>query len=241
MTFDALAFGIMPVAAEGAEPDQLLALDAASRALEDAALQAVPRERTAVIVGRGGYLTAGMARLDQRVRVAEQLAASLRALVPGIDEAQIAAVKASFRARVGPFGGDTAIDLVPNLVASRIANRLDLRRAGAYTVDAACASALVAVDQAARDLAEGRADLVLAGGVHLCHDPTFWSVFCQLGALSRSEAIRPFDRRADGLLIGEGVGMVVLRRLADAERDGDRIYAVIRGAGVSKRRGAPPA
>ena len=67
---------------------------------------------------------------------------------------------------------------------------------------------------------------MLAGGVHLCHDVTFWSVFCQLGALSRSEQIRPFDRRADGLLIGEGIGMVVLKRLADAERDGDRIYAV---------------
>ena len=185
-----------------------------------------------MIVGRGGYLTAGMARLDQRVRVAEQLAASLRALVPGLDEAQIARAKDEFTAALPPFGGDTAIGLVPNLAASRIANRLDLG-GGAYTVDAACASALVAVDQAARDLAEGRADLVIAGGVHLCHDPTFWSVFCQLGALSRSEAIRPFDRRADGLLIGEGVGMVVLRRLADAERDGDRIYAVIRGAGVS--------
>src|SRR6185503_11519860 len=86
---------------------------------------------------------------------------------------------------------------------------------------------------ACRDLAAGQSDLAIAGGVHLCHDPTFYSVFCQLGALSRSEAIRPFDRRADGLLVGEGVGMIVLRRLADAERDGDRVYAVIRGTGVS--------
>src|SRR5580698_3934398 len=98
VTFDAAAFGIMPVAAQGAEPDQLLALDAAARALADAALASVPHERTAVIVGRGGYLTPGMARLDQRVRVAEQLAQSLRTLVPGLDEAQIAAVKADFQA-----------------------------------------------------------------------------------------------------------------------------------------------
>jgi 3-oxoacyl-(acyl-carrier-protein) synthase len=230
--FDAVAFGIMPVAAQGAEPDQLLALEAAARALEDAALAAVPRERTAVIVGRGGYLTAGMARLDQRVRVAEQIARSLRTLVPGLDEAQIAAVKSEFQARVGPFGGDTAIGLVPNLAASRIANRLDLG-GPAYTVDAACASSLLAVDHAVRELSSGRSDLAIAGGVHLCHDPTFWSVFCQLGALSRSERIRPFDRRADGLLIGEGAGMVVLKRLADAERDGDRVYAVVRGSGVS--------
>ena len=88
-------------------------------------------------------------------------------------------------------------------------------------------------DASMRDLLGGKSDLVLCGGVHLCHDPSFWSVFCQLGALSRGQQIRPFDRHADGLLIGEGVGIVVLKRLADAERDGDRVYAVIRGIGSS--------
>ncbi len=232
--FDAASFGIMPVAAEGAEPDQLLALEVAARALADAgyADRSFPRDRASVILGRGGYLTAGVARLDQRVRGAEVLARSLRALVPGITEAQIAAVKAELQNDLGPYGKDTAIGLVPNLAASRIANRLDLR-GGAYTIDAACASSLVAIDHACRDLASGVTDLAIAGGVHLCHDPTFYSVFCQLGALSRTESIRPFDQRADGLLVGEGVGMVVLKRLAEAERDGDRIYAVIRGSAVS--------
>jgi acyl transferase domain-containing protein len=232
--FDALAFGIMPVAAEGAEPDQLLALDAAARALADAGHEGRRdlRERTGVILGRGGYLTAGIARLEQRVRAAEQLAQNLRALVPGVDLAALAAVKAEFQAQLAPFAADTAIGLVPNLAASRIANRLDLRGA-AYTVDAACASSLLAVDQACRELTSGRADRMIAGGVHVCHDPTFWSVFCQLGALSRSGRLRPFSRSADGLVVGEGVGMVVLRRLEDAEHDGDRIYAVLRGAGVS--------
>ena len=75
--------------------------------------------------------------------------------------------------------------------------------------------------------------MVLAGGVHHCHDITLWSVFNQLGALSPTERIRPFHREADGVLIGEGTGVVVLKRLADAERDGDRIYAVIRGVGSS--------
>ncbi len=232
--FDALSFGIMPVAAQGAEPDQLLALDAAARALADAgyADRSFPRERASVILGRGGYLTPGVARLDQRVRAAEQLVQSLRSLLPDLGEAQLAAVRAEVQAKLGPFGADTAIGLVPNLAASRIANRLDLG-GSAYTIDAACASSLVAVEQACRDLRDRRSDLVLCGGVHLCHDPSFWSVFCQLGALSRGQQIRPFDRRADGLLIGEGVGIVVLKRLADAERDGDRIYAVIRGTGTS--------
>ena len=234
LSFDAASFGIMPVAAEGAEPDQLLALEVAARALADAGYQDRPfaREKTSIVLGRGGYLTAGVARLDQRVRGAELVARSLRALVPGITEAQIAAVKAEIQNDLGPYGPDTAIGLVPNLAASRIANRLDLR-GRAYTVDAACASSLLAVEHACRDLAAGVADLALAGGVHVCHDPTFYSVFCQLGALSRTESIRPFDARADGLLIGEGVGMIAMKRLADAERDGDRIYAVIRGVGVS--------
>jgi 3-oxoacyl-(acyl-carrier-protein) synthase len=232
--FDAASFGIMPVAAQGAEPDQLLALQVAARALADAGYADRPfaRERASVILGRGGYLTPGVARLDQRVRAAEQLVHSLRALLPDLDEDKLASIKAEMQAALGPFGADTAIGLVPNLAASRIANRLDLG-GSAYTVDAACASSLVAVEQACRDLADGKSDLVLAGGVHLCHDPSFWSVFCQLGALSRAQRIRPFDRRADGLLIGEGVGLVVLKRLADAERDGDRIYAVIRGTGTS--------
>jgi acyl transferase domain-containing protein/phosphopantetheinyl transferase len=232
--FDALSFGVMPVEAGSAEPDQLLTLQAASKALADAgyADKTFARDRTGVIVGRGGYLTPGLVRLDQRIRTAQQLVESLKALVPEMPEAQLEAVRTEFQAQLGGFGPDTAIGLVPNLAASRVANRLDLG-GPAYTVDAACASALVAVDQATAELKSGRCDLVVVGGVHLCQDVTFWSVFCQLGALSRSQTIRPFDRRADGLVIGEGVGMVVLKRLADAERDADRIYAVIRGTGVA--------
>jgi acyl transferase domain-containing protein len=233
-SFDPAAFGVMPVTMGSAEPDQLLALAVAARALADAGGEAKleRRERTAVIVGRGSYLTPGLARLDQRVRTSEQLVACVRSLVPSVTEEQLVAVKEAFVETLGPDHSEAAIDLVPNLAASRIANRLDLG-GPAYTVDAACASALIAVDHGVRELVEGRCDLVLAGAVHLCHDVTIWSVFTQLGALSRSGEIRPFDRRADGLLIGEGAGMVVLERLADAERSGSRIYAVIRGTGLS--------
>lgn len=233
-TFDPIEYGIMPSAAEGAEPDQLLALRVASEALADAGhgVDGESHERTGVILGRGSYLGAGMVRAEQQVRGAQQLVECLRSLVPELGEERIAAVKQEFQSRFGPYGPDTAIGLVPNLAASRIANRLDLG-GPAYTIDAACASSLVAVAQACRDLRDDVADMVIAGGVHLTDDLTFWSVFCQLGALSRSEQIRPFDRHADGLLIGEGIGLVVLRRLADAQRDGDRIYAVIRGCGIS--------
>ncbi len=240
--FDAARFGVMPVQAQGGEPDQLLALQVASDALADAGLEgrAFARERTAVIVGRGGYAGPGRTRLEDAVRGAEQLVRALRALVPGVAEAELERVRAEHVVSLAPAGPDAAIGLVPNLAASRIANRLDLH-GPAYTVDAACASSLLAVDQAMLELGAGRADLVLAGGVHLCQDEAFWSVFTRLGALSPSGRIRPFDRRADGLLAGEGVGFVVLKREADARRDGDRIWAVIRGAGVSSDgRGSSP-
>src|SRR5258705_2298790 len=173
-----------------------------------------------------------MARLANRVRTTQQLVTTLGELLPDLDAATVEKIRAAFRSRTGGANSEAAIGLVPNLAASRIANRLDLR-GPAYVVDAACASSLLAVDQACRELADRRCDLVIAGGVHVCHDATFWTVFTQLGALSKSSAIRPFDRRADGILIGEGAGLVVVKRLADAERDGDRIYAVIRGTGLS--------
>ncbi len=230
-TFDPIAFGIMPVAAATAEPDQLLALHVAAAAIADAGGE-IERDRAAVILGRGGYLNPGMARLANRVRTAHQLVATLEELLPDLDAATVAKIRAAFVAKSGELGAESAIGLVPNLAASRIANRLDLR-GPAYTIDAACASSLLAVDQGCRELADHRCDVVLAGGVHVCHDVTFWSVFTQLGALSKTSHIRPFDRRADGIVIGEGCGIVVLKRLADAERAGDRIYATILGTGVS--------
>lgn len=232
--FDAAAHGLMPIAAKGAEPDQLMALQVAVAALADAgyADRTFPRETTGIILGRGNYPGPAIVRLGNMMRGAEQLIATLATLLPDLPPEKLLALKKGYQARCGAYGPDTAIGLVPNLVASRIANRLDLG-GSAYTVDAACASTLVAVDQACRELRDGAADMVLAGGVHLCHDVAFWSVFSQLGALSRSDQIRPFHQHADGLLIGEGVGILVLRRLADAEKSNDRIYAVIRGTGVA--------
>ncbi|MBL1114058.1 polyketide synthase dehydratase domain-containing protein [Streptomyces sp. 110] len=231
---EAARFGIMPNSVSGTEPDQLIALGVAAAAIADAGGEdRLPdRQRVGVVLGRGGYLTPGLVRLDQRVRTAHQLVRTLGELLPDLGPGQLDRVRAAFTERLGPDRPESAIGLVPNLAASRIANRLDLR-GPAYTVDAACASSLVAVDQAVGELVSGRCDVMLAGGVHHCHDITLWSVFSQLRALSPSQRIRPFHRAADGLLIGEGTGVVVLKRLADALRDGDRVYAVIRGTGVA--------
>ncbi|GLZ40427.1 beta-ketoacyl synthase N-terminal-like domain-containing protein [Actinokineospora sp. NBRC 105648] len=235
-TVDTIGMGVMPAALPHTEPDQLIALHVAQAALADAGGPPADPERVGVILGRGGYITAGLARIDLRVRVAHQLLVSLRELFPEVDDAALDRVRERFAAELGPPSRGAEIGLVPNLAASRVANRLGFG-GPAYTVDAACASSLIAVQQAVGELVDGRCDVVLAGGVHHGHDVTLWSVFDRLGALSRGGRIRPFDRDADGLVIGEGTGVVVLKRLADAHRAGDRVYAVIRGTGVASDSG----
>ncbi|UBI40849.1 MULTISPECIES: type I polyketide synthase [Streptomyces] len=231
--FDPAAFGIMPGSVPATEPDQLIALRTAAAAIADAGgLAAVDPARVGVVLGRGGYLTPGLARLDQRVRTAGQLVRTMRELLPELGAERLARVRTAFEEALGPDSPEAVIGLVPNFAASRVANRLDLR-GPAYTVDAACASSLLAVAQAVGELTAGRCDVMLAGGVHHCHDVTLWSVFARLGALSPSQRIRPFHRDADGVLMGEGTAVLVLKRLADAVRAGDRVYAVVRGTGVA--------
>lgn len=228
--FDPLSYGIMPKAAEGADPDQLLTLRVGHEALADAGLLDKPfnRDKTGVIIGRGNYLSTGTLRLNQHVRMVQQTMTLLDDLLPDLSGQEKTEVEQALRAKLDYYGPDTAIGLIPNLVASRLANRLDLH-GPAYTVDGACASALLAVEQAAKELRSGSSDVMIAGGVHLTHDLTFWATFCQLGALSREQKIRPFDQDSDGILVGEGIGMFVLKRLDDAIADNDRIYAQLEG------------
>ena len=232
--FDPVQFGILPLAVEGTEPEQLLALSQAYKALEDAGLLAAKEgfDKTGIIIGKGNYTGPGATRAIEIVRTGEQIVKVLKDLLPDLKGEDLEKVKREFQQKKGRFTADTAMGLIPNLVASLIANRLNLGGT-AYTLDAACASSLIAIDHAVRELDYRRADVMIAGGVHACQNAPFWSIFNQLGALSKNEQIRPFDQRADGLLIGEGCGFVVLKRLDDAIRDGHRIYAVIKGVGVS--------
>lgn len=238
-TVDPAALGVMPAALPLTEPDQLIALHVAGAALADAGLEPGMCDpgRIGVILGRGGYLTPALSRFDQRVRGAHQLAHTLTELLPGLDPDTAARIRDAFTDRLGPVSPGAEIGLVPNLAAARIAHRHGFG-GPAYTVDGACASSLLAVDQAVAELARDRCDVVLAGGVHHAHDTTLWSVFAGLGAVSPTGRSRPFTGAADGLVIGEGSGIVVLKRLADARRDGDRVYAVVRGTGVSGDAGA---
>lgn len=125
---------------------------------------------------------------------------------------------------------DSFPGMLANVIAGRVANRLDLGGAN-YTVDAACASSLTAVDVACKELVAGTSDLVLAGGADLHNGINDYLLFSSVHALSPSGRSATFDRSADGIALGEGVACVVLKRLDDAVRDGDRVYAVIDGVG----------
>jgi acyl transferase domain-containing protein/phosphopantetheinyl transferase (holo-ACP synthase) len=232
--FDPHAFGIMPVAVDGGEPEQFLVLDAARSALADAGLpEGVPDgRRVEVVVGRGNYFNRGNLTRLQHGRVAAQTIQVLRALHPEWTESDLDAIRADLKASLPPFGPDTVPGQLTNATAGRIANRLNFRGAS-FVVDAASASALVALDLGARALIERRADLAVVGAVYLQCDVDFPMVFGQLGSLSRGDRARPFSADADGMLPGEGVGVVVLKRLADAERDGHRVYAVVKGVGLA--------
>ncbi|MBI1825124.1 MAG: polyketide synthase dehydratase domain-containing protein [Planctomycetes bacterium] len=233
-TFNPLKFGTMPKAVEGAEPDQFLVLRAAYEALDDAGYlhREFSTETSAFILGRGNYLGAGLSGLVQRGMITEQTLKIIQSLRPDFSEADFAAIRAELQGRLPGFGANNAPGLIPNITTGRVANRMNLM-GPTYTVDAACASSLIATENAVRGLLTGAYDFALAGGVHIFTDVSFLHVFCAMGALSHSGVIRPFDQNCDGTISGEGVGLLVLKRLADAERDGDRIYAVIKGVGSS--------
>lgn len=232
--FDPSSFGILPLAVEGTEPDHLITLSLVHKALSDAGIfdQNFSLEKTGIIIGKGNYTGPGATRAIEIVRTGEQIVSLLKDLMPHLSGQEIDEVKKEYQQRKGRFGPDTAMGLIPNLVASLVANRLNLGGV-AYTLDAACASSLIALDHAVQELNSGRCDMVIAGGVHVGQNAAFWSIFSQLGALSKKGRITPFDENADGLIIGEGCGFVVLKRLEDAIRDQHKIYSVIKGVGLS--------
>ncbi|NGY66034.1 SDR family NAD(P)-dependent oxidoreductase [Lentzea sp. NEAU-D13] len=212
--FDPLAYGIPPASLTSIEPAQLLALEVSAQALKDAgyATRVFDRERTSVIFG---------AEAGADLANAYTVRTALPALgVRGLDDHLPALTEDSFPGVLG------------NVIAGRVANRLDLGGAN-YTVDAACASSLAALDVACKELVGGTSDMVLCGAVDLHNSAHDYQMFASVKALSAKGRCATFDSAADGIALGEGVAAVVLKRLADAERDGDRVYAVIKGIGAS--------
>jgi acyl transferase domain-containing protein/NAD(P)H-dependent flavin oxidoreductase YrpB (nitropropane dioxygenase family) len=222
VAFDPIALGMPPKSLSSIEPFQLLALLTAQAALRDAGYAQRPfdRERTSVILGAGG----GGADLS--------VGYTVRSALPGLLGEALPEITGQLYERLPEWTEDSFAGLLMNVAAGRIANRLDFGGTN-YTVDAACASSLAAIGLATRELQFGTSAMVLAGGVDAIQNPFAYLCFAKTRALSSRGRCRPFDASADGIAISEGFATVVLKRLADAERDGDRIYAVIRGVGAA--------
>jgi acyl transferase domain-containing protein/phosphopantetheinyl transferase len=232
--FDPLEFGVLPNVAEGSEPDVIMALKHARDALSDAGLlkRGFDPERTGIVLGRGSYTSVRVLSAMTRGFFVDQAIDLMRVLRPDITDNEFAQLKKTFvKDQLTIYNADMVGPMTPNVVAGMVANRLNLMGPN-YVVDAACASTLIAVESAARELLSKRCYVMVVGGVQSSTPPYLFIQFCLINALSRNQ-IRPFQKGSVGTLLGEGVGMLVLKRLADAERDGDRIYAVIRGIGTS--------
>lgn len=228
--FDPLEHGIPPSIVPATDTAQLLALVVARQVLDDArdTFTRVNRERVSVILGTSSaqeLVTQMASRLQRPIWVK-----SLRE--HGLPEDEVQAVCDRIAGHYVPWQESTFPGLLGNVIAGRIANRLDLGGTNCVT-DAACASSLAALSMAAFELWTGDSDLVITGGVETLNDIFMYACFSRTPALSPTEDCRPFSDEADGTMMGEGLGMLALRRLGDAERDGDRIYAVIRGIGAS--------
>jgi len=236
-------YGIMPISVQGVEPDQYITLDLVYNMLEKAGYLPSPlskggqgefssMERTEIIIGKGNYLSAGHANLVQRRVVTTQTLKIIESMHPEYTQEELDKIKEELHSGLRNFNSETAPSLIPNLTTGRTANRLDFMGAN-FMLDGACASVLIATDLCVRDLLTGRCDLAIAGGAHVCNDVPLLMLFEAFHAVSPNSQIRPFDKDADGTIPGEGVGVILLKRLEDAERDGDKIYAVIKGVGVS--------
>ncbi|SPM37636.1 beta-ketoacyl synthase, partial [Mycobacterium rhizamassiliense] len=229
--FSPMDFGIPPNVLPATDTAQLLALRVAQQVLEDAAdgdFSHMDRERVSVVLGASGgteLITYISGRLHRPV-----WERGLRAA--GLSEQELEAFSERVASSYTPWQENTFPGLLGNVIAGRIANRFDLGGTNCV-IDAACASSLAALEVGLHELYLGESDMVIAGGVDAFNDIFMFMCFAKVTALSPSGDCRPFSDQSDGTMLGEGLSMLALKRLDDAERDGDRIYAVIRGIGTS--------
>ncbi|WP_016952040.1 type I polyketide synthase [Anabaena sp. PCC 7108] len=232
--FNPLEFGLPPNILEVTDISQLLGLVVAKAAIEDAGYGESPQlnrdiyDRTGVVLG---------------VAIGRQLAIPLSSRLQypvwekvlkssGLSNEDTQKIIAKIQSAYVQWEENAFPGMLANVISGRIANRLDLGGLNCV-VDAACASSLGALKMAISELVEHRADMMITGGVDTDNSILAYMCFSKTPAVSPSENVKPFDVDSDGMMLGEGVGMLVLKRLEDAQRDNDRIYAVIKGIGTS--------
>ncbi len=228
-------FGVTPKRARIMDPQQRLVLEISRQALEDAgyAQRRLAKGRVGVYVGASSSdhrtLATGAVTIPVDLAGRSGIAA---ALPPDAARAVSAALP--------PIQAYTIVGQQMNMLAANVSQAFDFT-GPAFTLDTACSSALAALHEAVLHLRAGLVDAALVGGVYVQLDPTMMVCFSRVGAISFTDECRPFQAGADGFVLGEGVGMIVVKRLADAVAAGDRVLAVIRGIGMNNDgRGAGP-
>jgi acyl transferase domain-containing protein len=236
------AWRIPPAARDAVDPAHLLALAAAEEAIRDAGVErgSWDRERTGVFLGfmacQGRKLLAEVRFHFARLAAELEGALAGRGVAPDAARALLAAAARRIEGGLPALSEDALPGWLGSVAAARIARRFDLR-GPQLAVESACASTLAALMAGVQALRDGTCDTVLVGGVWADMQPEFYVGSCRFQALSATGST-PFDARANGFVPGEGAGVLVLRRLADAERDGQRIHAVVRAvAGSSDGKG----
>ncbi|MDA5629157.1 MULTISPECIES: type I polyketide synthase [Agrobacterium] len=233
INFDPVGFKLPPLMLQSISTAQLFALHVAKQAMADAGLlgpgaDKVDRDRIGVILGGSGN---GNTAFSLAVR--QQIPFLRNILLNSGLSAEVAEDTVERLQGLSlEWNEDSFPGFLGNVACGRIASYFDLGGTS-YMVDAACASSLAAIKAAIGELTDGSCDAVLTGGVNLENSIFSFLCFSKTPALSKSNRSRPFDKKSDGMMLGDGVGYLVLKRLSDAERDGDRIYAVIRALGAS--------
>lgn len=228
--FNPMEFGIPPNSLDVIDILQLLSLTVAKAALHNAGYLTDEKDRskTGVVLGITGansLVTPLTSRLQSPVWKKVLLSR-------GLSEAEAEDIIDTVNKSYAPWEEQSFPGMLGNVIAGRVANRFDFGATNC-TIDAACASSLAALRMAVDELRSGRADMMLTGGCDAENTILMYMCFSKTPAFSKKGIIRPFDINSDGTLIGEGIGMYVLKRLSDAERDNDIIYGVLRGLGSS--------
>ncbi len=232
ISFDPAAFGMPPNNITATDTAQLLGLEVAKMALEDAGY---PKEHAFLSRARVNVILGVTGTQELVIPLGARLGHPIwkKALdAAGIASDQKKQVLDLIQSSYAQWQENSFPGLLGNVVAGRIANRFNLSGTNSVS-DAACASSLSAMHTAVMELTAHKCDMSITGGVDCLNDIFMHMCFARTGVLSRTSDARPFSKDADGTVLGEGIGMLVLKRLADAQKDKDRIYAVIKGMGTS--------
>lgn len=235
--FNSVNYRIPPKIADKMDDVQKWAIDSAKQALEDAGIPTDGKARLPIAIIVGNSLGGENQRSSNKRLFVQEFIKDIQnneifqSLSAEKQRTLVCDLRENYYSKIPTITEDSMPGELSNVIAGRIANVFNLS-GKSMTTDAACASSIAAIDTAVNSLLSREFNVALAGGADRSMDISTYVKFCKIGALS-AEGSRPFDEKADGFVMGEGAGFVVLKRLEDAIKDGNKIYAVITAIGSS--------